>query len=139
MPRLAPTKDTIRLLFALSGNQCAFPDCTQLLINTKNQFIGQICHIEAALPGGERFNPNQTEEERRHYNNLVLLCYPHHVETNEVQDFSVQKLIDIKKIHEAKYRTSEYQINNDTLNSIASDMEEYWREIERLNTIEHSY
>ena len=31
--RLAPTKETLNLLFALSGNQCAFPGCANKLFN----------------------------------------------------------------------------------------------------------
>jgi hypothetical protein len=88
MTRLTPKSEVIRALFARSGNQCAFPGCAQLLVNHKNQLIGQVCHIEAATPGGERYNQRQTDEERRDYNNLLLLCYPHHVETNDVDERS---------------------------------------------------
>ncbi len=48
MARLAPKAEILRALFARSGNQCAFPGCTQPLINDKNKFIAQVCHIEAA-------------------------------------------------------------------------------------------
>lgn len=34
-------------------------------------FIGQICHIEAAEEGGERFKPIMTNEERRAFDNLM--------------------------------------------------------------------
>ena len=47
--RLAPTKDTLIRLFALSGNVCAFPECHQRLFNHKNKFVGQVCHIAAAI------------------------------------------------------------------------------------------
>ena len=53
MVRKSTTTDTIRALFAKSGNECAFPGCHHKLINHKNKFIGQICHIEAANKGGE--------------------------------------------------------------------------------------
>ncbi|EKE03034.1 MAG: hypothetical protein ACD_20C00287G0017 [uncultured bacterium] len=65
MTRKAPTTDILRALFARSGNQCAFPSCNHHLINHKNQFVGQICHIEAANVGGERYNPSQNDEQRR--------------------------------------------------------------------------
>ena len=100
MARLAPKIDTIRSLFAKSGNRCAFPGCTQPLINQKNQFIAQVCHIEAAMEGGERYNPNSNNEYRREYKNLLILCYPHHIETNDVKEYTVDKLTEIKNAHE---------------------------------------
>ena len=84
MPRLQPGIDVLRALFARSENRCAFPGCTALLVNEKNQFIAQVCHIEAAEGGGERFNARESDEQRRSYENLMLLCYAHHVETNDV-------------------------------------------------------
>jgi len=135
--RLAPKTDDIRALFARSGNQCAFPGCTQPLINDKNQFIGQICHIEAAMPNGERYNPDHTDEERRAYNNLVLF-YPHHIETNDVLTFTVNKLKDIKVQHEAIFEKTDYKIDEAALFKIMEEMGSYWAKIERLNTLEHS-
>ncbi len=37
-----------------------------------------IAHIEAARKDGPRFNERMTDEERRHWKNLILLCKPHH-------------------------------------------------------------
>jgi hypothetical protein len=82
---LAPKLETIRALFARSGNQCAFPGCIHPLVNDKQKFIGQVCHIEAAMPEGERYNPEQNDEQRRSYENLLILCYQHHIETDEVE------------------------------------------------------
>jgi len=83
MARKSPTSQTLRALLAKSGNQCAFPDCNHPLINEKNKLIAQLCHIEAANKGGERYNPNQDDEQRRGYENLLFLCYRHHIETND--------------------------------------------------------
>lgn len=138
MGRLSPKVDTVRALFARSGNQCAFPGCTQPLINDRNQFIGQICHIEAALSGGERYNPNQSDEDRRAYNNLLLLCYPHHVETNDVTEYSVGTLRQFKMDHEALFEKSDFKIDEAALYKIIAEMDQYWAEIERLNTLEHT-
>lgn len=98
--RLAPTRETLRELYLKSGNRCAFPGCKTALFNTKGIFVGQICHIEAAEPGGERFNNTQTNEQRRNYSNLVLMCYDHHVETNDVLKFDVDRMRRIKNEHE---------------------------------------
>lgn len=101
--RLAPRGDTLRELFLKSGNLCAFPGCAELMMDVKGNFIGQLCHIEAAEPGGERFNPLMTNEQRRHFSNLLLMCYPHHVETDNVVEFPVDKMRQIKSDHERRF------------------------------------
>jgi len=73
------------------------------LFNIKGVFVGQICHIEAAEPGGERFNKKQTNEQRRAPANLVLMCYDHHVETDDVEKFPVAAMVRIKTEHENKF------------------------------------
>jgi hypothetical protein len=70
--RLNPTYETLRELYLKSGNQCAFPGCNKPILNAKGEFVAQICHIEAAAPNGQRFNPNQTNEERRQSSNLYF-------------------------------------------------------------------
>lgn len=101
--RLAIEKDTLRELYLKSGNRCAFPGCERTILNDKGNVVGQICHIEAASRGGERFNPNQTNDERRQASNLLLLCYEHHIETNDVEAFPVERMQSIKKAHEQTY------------------------------------
>jgi hypothetical protein len=100
--RLTPTPDTIRELYLKSGNQCAFPGCTHVMIEN-GSMLGQICHIEAAEEGGQRFNAMQTNEERRHLSNLLLLCYDHHVITNNVSEYRPERMKGIKLEHEAKF------------------------------------
>ena len=139
MARFAPRLKTLKALFARSGNQCAFPGCDQALFDHKNQFIGQLCHIEAAMPGGSRYNERQTDEERRAYENLLLLCHPHHVEIdNDDDEYPVEKLQGIKQAHEATHEASNFQIKEAELLKLAKEMEKFWDRIERLNRIEHS-
>lgn len=71
--RLTPKILVLRELYLKSGNQCAISGCGKLMINADGIFIGEICHIEAALQDGQRFNAVQTNEERRGINNLTLL------------------------------------------------------------------
>jgi hypothetical protein len=66
-------------------------------------FIGQICHIEAAESGGERFNSSMTNEQRRAASNLMLMCYAHHQVTNDVEKFSVARLREMKREHEQRF------------------------------------
>lgn len=100
--RLQPTLPVRQRLFALSRNVCAFHGCSSSLINESGTFEGQICHIEAALPGGGRFNQSQSNEDRRSFDNLILMCYPHHIKTNNEQLYTVSKLREIKTEHENK-------------------------------------
>lgn len=62
------TPTTVKRLHTLSGNQCAAPDCTRPLIAKDGEtIISKIAHIEAASEKGPRYNPNMTNDERRHF------------------------------------------------------------------------
>lgn len=137
MARLAPKVETLRALFARSGNQCAFPGCTQPVVNGKNKLIAQVCHIEAASEGGERFNALSNDEYRRSYENLVIFCYPHHIETDDIDEYTVEYLRQIKLDHEQKFLKSDFKIDEAELQKLVSEMQVYWSNIDRLNRIEH--
>ncbi|MCV5665275.1 hypothetical protein OFN50_40250, partial [Escherichia coli] len=57
--------------------------------------------IEAAEKGGERYNENQTDEERRAESNLLFLCHAHHKETDNVAQYTVDVLKEMKRQHES--------------------------------------
>jgi hypothetical protein len=120
MERLDPTLKTIKRLYALSGNQCAFPDCRVMFVSPEDETnISNICHIEAAEEGGERYNPNSNNEERRSFENLILLCPNHHKVTNDVQKYTVEVLREMKRTHENKMRNpAVLQKNPSALNDI---------------------
>lgn len=137
MSRKKPTYPTLRALYVNSGNQCAFPGCTQPLINRKLQYIGQTCHIEAAEPGGERYNPDSDDEERRSYENLLLLCYPHHVETDDEVEFDTEAMRKMKWDHEKNVASSDFKVNESEVESIIREMVRYWDRIKLVNTTDH--
>lgn len=97
------TDKTLKRLFGLSGNICAFPSCNTRLVNEKNALDSNICHIEAANEGGERYNPLMEDEERADYSNLILLCRQHHEETNDILKYTVDVLKEMKQKHESFY------------------------------------
>lgn len=101
--RLAPKQEVLRELYIKSGNECAYLGCHNVLVNENGKFVGEVCHIEAAMPGGERFNPNMTNEDRRSFGNLMLMCHHHHVVIDDVEKYNVEKLKEMKRNHEAKY------------------------------------
>lgn len=98
---------TIKRLFALSGNQCAFPDCSVTFMNWEDETnYSNICHIEDANPNthkADRYNPNLTDKQRSEYQNLILLCPNHHLETNDPCKYTVQGLKEMKRAHEQKH------------------------------------
>jgi len=101
--RLAPKSDVIRRLYLLSGNQCAYPDCDHPIILRDGTYVGELCHIRAAEPGGERFDESQTNEDRRSFENLLFLCHDHHVITNDVDAYPPERLHEIKNNHESHF------------------------------------
>jgi hypothetical protein len=133
MSRLGPKSDVVRALFARSGNRCAFPGCTSSLVNKQNQFIAQVCHIEAAEPGGERYSPGQSDEERRGYANLLILCYPHHVETDHVTRYPVEVLKQMKALHEQQFERNPFKIDESLLSKIVVEMDQYCSRVEELH------
>jgi hypothetical protein len=94
------------LQFRNAGGRCAFPNCNKPILDQNNRLKGEICHIEAAMPKGERFNLKMTNEERRSYENLILLCFDHHEETNNEDLYTVGVLQEMKKAHEENVSTS---------------------------------
>lgn len=101
--RWDPTKDTLAIVYLYSGNQCAFPDCGIAMFQ-EGKYVGELCHIEAALENGERFNSNSTNEERRHESNLMLMCGPHHRVTDDVEKYPVERMRQLKADHEQPFR-----------------------------------
>ena len=73
--------------------------------------IGRIVHIEAAMPGGARFRAAMTNEERRGFENLMLMCGTHHdVIDADVVTWTVDRLRDVKANHETTYATAVDQL-----------------------------
>ncbi len=72
--RLPPTPSTLRKIHVLSGNQCARPGCSTVLVNSNGTFVASVCHIYAAEENGPRPNNSLTPEQKRSPDNLILLC-----------------------------------------------------------------
>jgi len=109
--RLGIRRETLRRLYLHSGNRCAFLKCAETMMDEEGNFVGEICHIEAAKTGGERYRAKMTDEERRNFDNLLLLCHRHHVVTDNVKKYPVAKLKEMKAVHERKYSQIEEKMS----------------------------
>ena len=96
-----PTVTTVKRLFALSANRCAFPKCACPIVETSGTVTGIICHIRARSKGGPRYDPKQTDEERHGFPNLVLMCGRHSkLVDSEPRTYTVDLLSEMKAVHE---------------------------------------
>ncbi len=103
-----PAERTIKKLFALSGNRCAFPDCSIRIVDESGVVTGEICHIRANNPQGCRFDNTQTDEGRQSYSNLILLCRHHHKIIDDAPDIYTDEILqDMKRIHESEFGRGE--------------------------------
>lgn len=93
----APSLTTIKRLFALSGNRCAFPDCRVPLIEESETVTGEICHIRAANPKGPRFDKTQSDAERHAAANLLLLCPRHHKVIDSEENTYSSAILEVMK------------------------------------------
>ena len=99
---------TIKKLFGLSRNLCAFPDCTNQIVAAETKWsdpavLGQICHIYAAANKGPRGKPGLTQEQRNAFDNLILMCGYHHPRVDQQwQTYPARTLKKWKKAHDAK-------------------------------------
>jgi hypothetical protein len=104
---MAISPKTQRQLSILSGNECAFPSCREPILDTDHHVIvGQVCHIKARSPGGPRYDPDQSPEERDGFDNLILMCGAHNKIIDEPASavaFPVEMLREFKAKHEAQF------------------------------------
>lgn len=117
-----PSVATIKRLFAVSGNECAFPKCTVPLVDqASGKVTGRICHIKGRNPGSPRYDPKQGDAERHAFDNLLLMCPIHHdvIDADE-GSYTVARLQAIKSSHEASHPTGPEQADDIARQFLAS-------------------
>lgn len=70
-----------KALYRLSRGTCYFPDCRRRIIEVvegEPMVAVDISHVCGANPGSARYDAAMTDQERRAFGNLILLCAPHH-------------------------------------------------------------
>lgn len=86
-------------LAALGRGTCYWPEppCAApvvAMVRDRPLLNLQIAHIHAAYPDGPRYRANMTNEQRRDFSNLMLLCTPHHtyIDKSRPDDFPADLL-----------------------------------------------
>lgn len=91
----------IKILWGLSGNRCAIckVDVIESKLDGSHYPVGVMAHIEGENSGAARYNFAMTE--RSNYENLILVCPLCHTKIdNDIQEYTVKKLQQLKKDHE---------------------------------------
>ena len=97
---VSPT--TLKRLFARSGNRCAMPRCSTVLVNGEH-VLAEICHIRARRKGGPRYDPTLSADDRDGFANLLLFCPTCHTLADKDQKtYPVDILTRIKAAHEGQ-------------------------------------
>lgn len=114
---------TIKKLYSLHGNQCAFPECKQELITTdKNINVSDICHIEGGEKNSPRYNPNLDVIQLNDYENLILMCKTHHkIIDTDVSKYTVEHLKQMKQEHEQRNKSMGFSISDEIAQEIIAE------------------
>lgn len=102
--RSYPTGVTAALI-SLSQGSCYYPKCTvPTIVIVKERPVLNLhrSHIVSAEPGGPRDDPTYTKEQRNRFENLILLCFPHHllIDKLEPENFPQDVLLQWKQERE---------------------------------------
>lgn len=129
--------NTLRRLFAHSGNCCAFEGCHSPIFEDDGTLTGECCHIEAYSPNGPRYNEQQTNDERNGYDNLMLMCARHHkIIDSQPEKFTVDKLKTFKNIHENEYKAQQLEATDAMLRQLHRDSDKYWSSLKLKETMD---
>lgn len=127
------------MLWGRSGNRCCMCRC-ELVIGASEtddeSVIGDEAHIVAQSPDGPRGDSPLTSEQRDKYDNLMVLCKIHHKQIDDQpNEFTVEKLHEIKSSHERWIRESlqEYDRQKQRDDEIYAGYIEEWERKANLN------
>ena len=100
------TSGTRAALYAFSRRTCYFPDCdvpVVRFVEDEPVINVEIAHICGAVLGAPRYDEAMTDDERRSFANLLLLCIPHHktIDRLHPDDYSVEELARWKRERES--------------------------------------
>ena len=104
MTRLPILESTVKQLYG-AASTCAHPACDEPLLRWVDGLDtpvlnSRIAHICAASALGPRYDEAMSDEDRRAFNNLVLLCLPH------AEEVDLKALVDrypVETLHQWKF------------------------------------
>ncbi|KQM90210.1 hypothetical protein ASE70_01980 [Sphingomonas sp. Leaf22] len=132
--RLPITRSVIKKLFAYSGNCCTNPACNQELVDAGGTMLGKVAHIHAAKHGA-RHDPALSDEQRRAFENLLVVCSLCHDRIDDPDreaEFPPELLRVWKERHEARFRRAEAQFVDRYRDSTASAEPNYPKRLDAL-------
>lgn len=117
---MAITAKSIKLLWANAAGICSFDGCNErLTVEQAAEFaphtLGEMAHIKGNKPGSNRYDANQTDEERDSYENLILLCPTHHTLIDKPEN---ESYYTVEKLHEMKIKHEKSILNRLTMQEI---------------------
>jgi hypothetical protein len=100
-----PTVATVKYLYA-HAFRCAYEGCQQLLYSIDKDsgrriLNSRICHINARREGGPRWDPDQSPDNNRSEQNLVLMCVEH---AAVIDDPATLTAYPAERLHEWKLK-----------------------------------
>lgn len=100
----SPSRPTVKRLFALSGNACAFPGCsTPLVDKATGAIVGEVCHIKGEKPLAARYDETQEDSARHGFENLILMCNVHHKIIDDSEEkYPAALILQWKSDHESR-------------------------------------
>lgn len=68
-------------------------------------YVAEAAHIKGEKPAAARYDPSMSDDERNSITNLIYFCTDDHTIIDKVEaDWPVERLVNIKTVHEAKVR-----------------------------------
>lgn len=106
---MAIREKAIKLLWSNAAGRCSFTDCVERLTveqaaHSAPHTLGEMAHITGKKKGSNRYDEDQTDEQRDSYENLILLCPNHHTLIDKPENeeiYTVDALLEMKTSHEA--------------------------------------
>lgn len=124
-----------RALAERVGYKCSNPFCRITTIGAQQGgegtvSIGEAAHICAAAPGGKRYDPNMTPEERSGYDNGIWLCRTHAALIDRDEKFFTIKMLKDWKIQAEKGSSQEILGNHESINVCKVRIKVFYKDLE---------
>lgn len=136
------TSAAIKILFAQSGNKCAYPSCPTPVIfqsseGSEPHVTGQICHIFPASSSGPRAGSGLARTGINNHSNLIILCPTHHDIVDRATDIFTEEVLkswkDSQRASTLRHAESSQNIDISRLPSTGGDLLGRTPEVARLD------